>query len=45
MILILILAPQTLGARGTCPHLPSPSCWGVANFQPKDQESIKNRRH
>ena len=25
MIVILILAPPTLGARGTCPHLPSPS--------------------
>src|SRR6218665_3618904 len=25
MILLLILAPPTLGAGGTCPHLPSPS--------------------
>jgi len=25
MILILILAPPTLGARGHLPHLPSPS--------------------
>jgi len=25
MILILVLAPPTLGVRGTCPHLPSPS--------------------